>query len=272
MKTKLKKVVADVRDLATTASTVSVASTMTAGPPEAFYEAKAKPEIPAVRRKRRPGPWRILEIFTWTVAVSIVAHSRGWEAGEPLTLPGFDFLKEADQKKAEDYIASFDPDLVLVAWPSTKWSVLQTFGFKTQEYLERLAKSRNEQRRQKIVLERRALGCATVGENPFGSRAWKEPVVINTWAGLPIGKTEMCAFGLNRPTDEWLSGPGLFLRKPPKLAGPPEVLRRACRLCRGNHRHAPCLGRVKVKGRWCSLAEFASGYTPAFARALVVGA
>ena len=39
-----------------------------------------------------------------------------------------------------------------------------------------------------------------------------------------------------------------------------------------NHRHAPCLGGVKVKGQWCSLADFAGGYTPAFAKAVVVGA
>ena len=33
---------------------------------------------------RRPGPWRFLEIFTWTCAMSMVAHRRAcWETLEP---------------------------------------------------------------------------------------------------------------------------------------------------------------------------------------------
>ena len=79
-----------------------------------------EPQIPAVRQRQKPGPWRIVEIFSWTMAVSFAAHQRGWQVGEPLTVPGFDLLKTTDQAAAEAYIREFDPDL-------------QTFGFKTQE-------------------------------------------------------------------------------------------------------------------------------------------
>ena len=37
---------------------------------------------------RRAGPWRVLEIFTWTCMVTMAAHYKGWEAFEPITLPG----------------------------------------------------------------------------------------------------------------------------------------------------------------------------------------
>ena len=87
----------------------------------------------------------------------------------------------------------------MVAWPCTKWSVLQTFGFKSQECLERLSRSREEQRRllawvQKIVLERRALGCAT-GETPFASKAWKEPVVKDVERMVAAGARGEVDFG-----------------------------------------------------------------------------
>ena len=82
----------------------------------------------------------------------------------------------------------------------------------------------------------------------------------------------MCAFGLRRPDDEFSPGPGLHLRKPTKLRAQREILESACRLCPGNHRHSPSLGGVKVKGRQCSVAEFAGGYTRRFAEAVVRGA
>ena len=118
------------------------------------------------------------------MAISFAAYKRGWQVGEPLTLPGYDLLDPGYQSKAERYIQEFDPDLLLVAWPCTKWSVLQVFGRKTVDYLLRLAKYRAEQRRlvdwvQKVVLERRALGCATIGENPFSSKAWNESVNLH---------------------------------------------------------------------------------------------
>ena len=113
-----------------------------------------------------------------------------------------------------------------------------------------------------------------LGENPLTSRAWKEPVVIDTWEGLLKQRTDMCAFvGLRRPDGEWNPAVrGLYLRKPTWLTGQEEILRRACRVCPGNHRHSPCLGGVRVHGRWCSLSDLAGGYTKKFAQAIVIGA
>ena len=231
----------------------------------------------ATKLKRRPGPWRIVEIFTWSMALSFAASRRGWEVGEPLSLPQWDLLDPVHQAQAEAYLEEFQPDFLAIAWPCTKWSVLQTFGRRTPEYLRRLAAQRQEQRQllawvQKVILRHRARGGAILGENPWNSAAWREPLVIDTYEGLPEGKTEMCAFGLRRPDDEFRPGPGLYLRKPTRLRAQQEILTAACRLCPGNHQHAPSWGGVKVKGRWCSVAEFAGGYTRKFAEAVVRGA
>ena len=171
-----------------------------------------RPLTTEAQPRRRPGPWRIMEIFTWAMAVSMIAHSRGWEVEEPLTLPGYDLLLKEDQVRAAKYMTEFDPDFILVVWPCTKWRVLQTFGFRTFGALGQAPgratapswrSSRSGSRTSSPTLCR---SLCRLGENPFSSKAWKEPVVIDTWEGLPMGRTEMCAFGLRRPDDEWCSG------------------------------------------------------------------
>ena len=63
------------------------------------------------------------------------------------------------------------------------------------------------------------------------------------------------------PRDEWMPNA-------PDLVGQEEIIRRACKLCPGNHRHAP--GGVRMNGRWRSVAEYAGGYTDAFAKAMIL--
>ena len=238
------------------------------------------PTVPAgrPRRGRRPGPWRVLEIFTWTMAISLAAVAAGWEAGEPITLPGWDLLDKQCQKDAKQYIATFDPDFLVIAWPWAKWSILQTFGHKTVDQLRALYESRQQQRVlldlvEDVVRDHRSKGGVTMGKNPFTSRAWREPAIVAAFEGLPKARTDMCAFGLQRPRAEFCSHKRpLYLRKPTLLAADAAILKQAARLCPGRHRHVPCLGGVRVKGKWVKLSEWAGGYTKTFARAVVRGA
>ena len=47
----------------------------------------------------------------------------------------------------------------------------------------------------------------------------------------------------------------------------------ACtRRCDGNHKHAHCLGGVKINGKWMNVSDFAGGYTAQFARQVIRGA
>eukprot|EP00439_Symbiodinium_sp_Y106_P003562 s10520_g1.t1 len=48
-------------------------------------------------RARRPGPWRILEIFVCSMTVSLLAAARGWQAGQPVSLPAFDLSRSEDR-------------------------------------------------------------------------------------------------------------------------------------------------------------------------------
>ena len=49
-------------------------------------------------RKRKPGPWRIVEIFAWTM-VSAVAAAMGWESFLPVMQPTWNLT---------DVMAQFD--------------------------------------------------------------------------------------------------------------------------------------------------------------------
>ena len=170
---------------------------------------------------RRPGPWRVLEVFIWAMTVSFAAAAAGWEVGEPVTLRQFDILNAKDRQLASSYIHDFDPDLLVVAWPCTVWSPLQLLGRKTSEQLQRLAQRRAEQRPllQWVcdeVLARRRPGGVTLGENPGHTKTWMEPAIVQAFEGLPKALKDMCQFGLRCPRDEFAPGlPPLFLNKHP---------------------------------------------------------
>ena len=129
---------------ALTAASTATPSTTTMSPMTSSSPSMA---FPATRFKRRPGPWRIVEIFTWSMALSFAASRRGWHVGEPLSLPQWDLLDPVHQAQAEAYLEEFQPDFLAIAWPCTKWSILQTFGRRSPKYLQRLAAERQEQRR-----------------------------------------------------------------------------------------------------------------------------
>ena len=52
-------------------------------------------------KKRR---WSVLEVFTWTCAISMAAACRGWHAYEPVSLPHWDLMKDKDYTAALKYI------------------------------------------------------------------------------------------------------------------------------------------------------------------------
>ncbi|CAL1135188.1 unnamed protein product [Cladocopium goreaui] len=227
----------------------------------------AKPKAPV----RKGGPWRVLEVFTWSCMVSMVAVKRGWQMLEPVTLPHWDLLDPAQREQAHRYIDEAAPDLLVIAWPCRLWSPIQALNYKTTEEKEILGALRQEERPlldfvKEAAQKQRARGGAVMGENPKRSKAWKEPPIQDAFEGLPHVDTDMCAHGLQRPDN------GCPVRKPTRLAGTPEIMRRCAKTCNCKQQHAPCMGAVKIDGRWQSIAAYAGGYTRQFATRVVEGA
>ena len=219
-------------------------------------------------------PYKVLEIFTWTMAITMCAVGRGWTGCEPVTLPRWDLRSAPDRAEALRYVVREQPDLLVLAWPCTVWSPLQYYG--KEMTAERLARLRARQECDRhdflsfvydAVSFQRRQGRAHIGENPLNSRAWHEPFIEAAYAGESHVRLDMCAFHLRRPDT------GEFLRKPTRLAGTAEIVSRCQKRCPGDHVHAPTLGQFwsKHEGRTQSVADFAGGYTRSFAQHVVRG-
>ena len=235
--------------------------------------------FPAGRTSRKKsGVWKVVEVFTWTCMISLCAAERSnWSMMEPVTLPGWNLLEEADRREALAYLAREDPDLLVLAWPCTFWSVLQEMGTKTEEQRRRLMENRMEQRTIlnfvcEACQQQRARGGAVLGENPYTSRAWREEAIIHAFDGMGEAVTDMCQYGLRKPKSEDHRQKALFLRKRTRLRGTEEILKHCSRRCQGKHEHAPVLGSVKIQGKWQALSDFAGGYTKQFAKCVLDGA
>ena len=225
---------------------------------------------------RRPGPLRVLEIFTWTCMVSLVAADLGWHMLEPVTLPRWDMHCPKARAEAYDYIDRADPDLIVLAWPCTVWSSLQRINRRTDAQRKRLEVRREEQQdllvfAGEVARRQRWKGRALVGEQPQGSGSWQRPPIQAAFEGMPEVVTDMCVWNKRRPDN------GHLVKKPTLIKANQEICDeiRAHGLngrCTKDHEHDPIIGSMKVDGRTRPVSDWAGGYTKPFAMALVRGA
>ena len=228
------------------------------------------PVAKEVTRAPNKAKWTVLEVFTWTCAISIMASARGWGFHEPVTLPRWDLLQEKDYNEALSYLDRVEPDLLVLAFPCGPWSPLQSFNSKTPYQRAQLAAKREEHRTplrfvRDASIRQRERGGALLGENPKPSLAWREPLIEEAFEGMPSTTCDMCMFNLKIPGDQ-------YLRKRTTLKGTPEILNRCSRMCDGRHQHAHVFGTCKIQGKWTNLSSFAGGYTASFSRAVIKGA
>ena len=228
------------------------------------------PRLPTPQRPCRP--YKVMEIFTWTLAITMVAVQQGWTGCEPVTLPRWDLRSLGDRVKAFEYVQKESPDLLVVAWPCTVWSPLQFLGTMTAERHERLLLRQQEDRDtflnfvHEVVNYQKSVGRAVLGENPWTSRAWKEVPIKAAFDGMGYGRCDMCRFGLAHPTSK------KKLMKPTCLAGTEEIVQRCSQRCQCVEPHDHTLGSYRDRFGTHSVAEFAGGYTRRFAKQVIQGA
>lgn len=229
-----------------------------------------------VKRVPRGMPvlWKVLEIFTWSCMLSRVAHTRGWMALEPVTLEaGWDLRVPAVQERAMQYIYEVQPDLVVLAWPCSPWSQMQNINQRTETQRVALRRKRMQSRRtflaftRRVVLHQRSTGRAVLGENPFTSKAWKQPEIEEAFSGMAVAVCDQCCYGLRHPENK------LPMRKRTMLRGQEKVVKHMRCKCDGSHTHHPIEGNFRDdQGHWRSLSEWAGGYTAKFCEKILEGA
>ena len=75
------------------------------------------PNEAAATECRKPRRWKMLEIFTWTMAVTAAAVSMGWEGLRPISIEtGFDLYERADHVKAWERYVSEDLNVAVCAF------------------------------------------------------------------------------------------------------------------------------------------------------------
>ena len=219
------------------------------GPPRRQPE-KARSGPPV----RRPGPWRILEVFVGTMSLSLAAVALGWEAGQPISTPGFDTTTTRARAEARDYFRRLAPDLLVVSLPgpARACSVLGP-GPPPAKQLQTWAAQHHSDGAQwrlahdLLVMQRARAGAVLV----YGAEThflWTHPLWVAALEGLPKARTDLCA---------WEDHPAP-LQQPTLLAANDLILRRTVHGCPGTaiHRHpfsSESRPRRHHNGRWmCS--------------------
>ncbi|CAE8672228.1 unnamed protein product [Polarella glacialis] len=189
-----------------------------------------KRKLPA----RKPGPWRVMEVFTWLCAVSLAAVDRGWTMLEPVTHPGWDLMKTADQRAAFAWMQQGDPDFLMLSFYESLRGSADVDG----PMQENSRQTRSHGR----------------------SRLSKEP----SRAGNAL--THACVWNKRRPDN------GMLVKKATRVRGSWEICHRVNHQCPGNHFHSTVEGAMKWNGKSVAVSEWAGGYSTKFASALVEGA
>ena len=138
--------------------------------------------------------------------MSITAASMGWEAWEPVALPGFDLLTRRGREAARRYLMKMDPDFVAMAPRCTEWSQIQNINQRTPMQVRGLRRRRKE---TLIVLsffdevaqwqqERGRHGDRTAWmlESPLKSLAWRQAPIQASMGMSGVGAvvTDACVW------------------------------------------------------------------------------
>ena len=123
---------------------------------------------------------RILEIFTWTQRVTLIAREYGWEGGEPLSIEtGCGITTAEGQQAAWDAYVRFAPHVVILAFPCDPWNKMQNMNVKDPARRDRILAKRELHRpllhfTEQVCRRQHRKGYYYVVENPSGSAAWQE--------------------------------------------------------------------------------------------------
>ena len=220
--------------------------------------------------------YSIMEICTWTMMVTIVAASRGWETWQPITIEsGYDLTTDAGVARAKNDINKACPDVIVFAWVCTPWTIMQNMNIRVPGHAQRLAAQRALHMKMLSFAEwcerrQSAHGGFFLGENPISSMAWQQPPCQRMSRRCYEVKLDQCMFNLKAPdTDE-------PIKKATKMLTTSKSAARNLSIrCSGDHSHRVIEGSVTYskagKKITQSLSEYCGGYSKELALAMIEG-
>ena len=129
-----------------------------------------KEAVPQIKKR-----YRVLEIFTWCMAITQIAFGRNWDTLEPVdALNGWDLRSAQVRKTAFDYVDRESP----IAWPCTNFSTIQNLNRSRVGFDEKLALARKRDEvfirfAYEVTRLQMRKGRHVLLENPLTSRAWR---------------------------------------------------------------------------------------------------
>ena len=141
---------------------------------------------------------KIMEVFTWTMMMSITAAGLGWHVLEPITREsGWDLRKREVQEKVFKYVAKEKPDVIVCAWPCTAFSSLQHLMKNREGQAEKIARQQ-EADTEFIEFARRLYKLQTGGadifwEKTLGRRKHGRRHPVQRWQRRCTQRRRICA-------------------------------------------------------------------------------
>ena len=208
----------------------------------------------------------VCEVFS-PPRVGVQAVKYGLNPGEAMDLTtGWDFNKEEDRDRAERYVGTHKPLIVIGSPPCTPFSLLQNWNPETPESKRKWEDGVNHMRFvMKLYRKQLDAGRAFLHEQPATARSWglKEVKEMMQEAGVDVMTADQGMYGLktwgaNR--HQWVPA-----KKPIQImTNSRSIAKELGRRCPGLHAHQPLLdGRAK------SAARYPDGLCRAICRGLV---
>ena len=219
--------------------------------------------LTGVAKSQSKAPWKVLEIFGGSAALSLVARSTGqWIAIEPVDLIyGDDMLSPEEQQKVLNDLDRWEPDLVCLEPPCGPWSSLQNLNPQDLVELKRAIHMPFWLFSRAVWDKQHKTGRLVLLEQPLRSAALR----LECMASRPSvfrAVVDQCCFGLKDPVS------GKFYRKRSALDVNSEVfavaLTKNAQCCHTPEEHEPIEGQTRLADKWVNRSLVAGAWTSAF--------
>ncbi len=203
-----------------------------------------------VSRCRKPGAWRIVEFFTWSLMFTALAGAQNsnWDVFDPVQENHFNVREASGRDQVREYLMKIDPD-VLVLSPKLSPFRMKNFGKLHNPTSVRIDQQEKHQLRQllvfisEIMCWQEARGRVVLLFGSVYPRFWDSGAIHQLRVCGMFGETvlDACACGFANPDD------GQLVKEQIRVLGTFGVCEHLVAECGNRHEHAVLRRRLRVE-------------------------